>query len=378
MKYPTTRIIFDRHGRASKTIAGLVQIEVTLARKRKFIGTGVKVYKHEWSDKTHVKGRMDSIVLNQRIDAYLQNINNYITDTVNNGRAWDWDAFEKFLDRRPTSVNTFLAFVESRIENRTDLRHGTHKHHRSWYEDFANWGQIVTFSDITVSNVRLYDDYLRTKGLRQTTVYNYHKHLKSYIYDAIECELLSVNPYRSVKIDKGRCEELRYLTQEEVNLIRYADLSDPVLCKARDVFIFQCHTGMAYADLAAFRIEDCVEKNGRLVYTNKRVKTDGKFTVMILPPAMEILKKYDNKLPLISNQKYNVYLKVIQQSLGIKTQITSHVARHSFAVMAINNGVPIEIIAQMMGHTKINTTQIYAKVLNESVENAFLELEKKL
>jgi site-specific recombinase XerD len=89
-----------------------------------------------------------------------------------------------------------------------------------------------------------------------------------------------------------------------------------------------------------------------------------------------VLDKYGGTLPLLSNQKYNGSLKVIQVMLGIKTVMTSHVARHSFAVMAINKGVPIEIVARMMGHTKIETTQIYAKVLNRSVEDAFDLLEK--
>lgn len=379
MKYPTTRIIFDRNKRATRTTLGLVQIELSLNRKRKFISTGVKVYSHEWSDKAHVKSRTDCTSLNKRIEASWRNINDYITEQIESGREWDWDAFKSFLDCKPVSAEkTFLAFVKDRMERRNDLRYGTLKHHRSWLRDFEKYGRIVSFRDITPANIRLYDEYLHKKDAKQTTIYNYHKHLKSYINDAIEFELLQFNPYASVKIERGKSEELRYLTYEEVQKVKNAEITDKSLCAVRDIFIFQCHTGMAYADLAEFRIEDCVEKNGKLVYTNKRVKTEGRFTVMILQPAMEVLAKYNYKLPLISNQKYNMYLKSIQTMLGIKTPITSHVARHSFAVMAINNGVPIEIISKMLGHTKINTTQIYAKVLNESVENAFLDLEKKL
>jgi site-specific recombinase XerD len=268
--------------------------------------------------------------------------------------------------------------VSNRIENRTDLRNGTLKHHHSWLSDFINYGKIVSFSDINSTAIREYDDYLHKKGIKQTTIYNYHKHLKSYIIDAIEYENIQYNPYNSVKIERGKAQEIRYLTYDDVQRIMHFDIEDPCLRRVRDIFIFQCHTGLAYADLASFRIENCTEKNGRLLYIGNRVKTEGRFTVMILPPAQDILKRYNNVLPVISNQKYNLYLKSIGNMLGIKTVVTSHVARHTFAVMAINHGVPIEIIAKMMGHTKIETTQIYAKVLNESIENAFLELEKKL
>lgn len=379
MKYPIIRIIYDRNKRASKTTLGLVQVELSLDRKRKFVSTGVKVYSHEWSDKTHVKGRTDCITLNKRIEASWKNINDYITEQMESGREWNWSAFDLFLDRKPILADrTFISFIEKRMDKRTDLRSGTLRHHRAWLKDFEEYGRIISFSDITPANIRMYDEYLHEKDIKQTTIYNYHKHLKSYINDAIEFELLQFNPYASVKIERGKSEELRYLTYEEVQKVKNAVIEDKSLSAVRDIFIFQCHTGMAYADLAEFRIEDCVEKNGKLVYTNKRVKTEGRFTVMILQPAMDVLKKYGNKLPLMSNQKYNMYLKTIQVLLGIKTTMTSHVARHSFAVMAINNGVPIEIISKMLGHTKINTTQIYAKVLNDSVENAFLDLEKKL
>lgn len=379
MKYPSTRIIYDRNNRASKTKQGLIQIEVVLQQKRKFISTGVKVFPQEWSDKTRVKNRADSMKLNKRIEAMLQNINDYIADLINKNAAWDWDKFERHLDREPNTKSTsFIQFVTDRIENRTDLREGTLKHHHSWLSDFINYGKIVSFSDINSTAIREYDDYLHKKGIKQTTIYNYHKHLKSYIIDAIEYEHIQYNPYNSVKIERGKAQEIRYLTYDDVQRIMHYDIEDPCLRRVRDIFIFQCHTGLAYADLASFRIENCTEKNGRLLYIGNRVKTEGRFTVMILPPAQDILKRYNNVLPVISNQKYNLYLKSIGNMLGIKTVVTSHVARHTFAVMAINHGVPIEIIAKMMGHTKIETTQIYAKVLNESIENAFLELEKKL
>jgi len=98
----------------------------------------------------------------------------------------------------------------------------------------------------------------------------------------------------------------------------------------------------------------------------------------ILKPAMEILRKYDFKLPIISNYQYNLRLKVVQEIARIKQSLHSHMARHSFAVMALNMGVSIENLAKMMGHTDIKTTQIYAKVLNKSVQEEFEKMDSKL
>ena len=99
---------------------------------------------------------------------------------------------------------------------------------------------------------------------------------------------------------------------------------------------------------------------------------------MLLSPAVEILKKYDFKLNVLTNQKYNLYLKVIANAAGLGNSLTSHMARHTFAVYCLNHGVPIEILSKMMGHTDIRTTQLYAKVANKSVESAFELLENNL
>ena len=107
-------------------------------------------------------------------------------------------------------------------------------------------------------------------------------------------------------------------------------------------------------------------------------KTEEEYFLMLLKPAMEILRKYDFKLPIISNYQYNLRLKVVQEIARIKQSLHSHMARHSFAVMALNMGVSIENLAKMMGHTDIKTTQIYAKVLNKSVQEEFEKMDSKL
>ena len=97
-----------------------------------------------------------------------------------------------------------------------------------------------------------------------------------------------------------------------------------------------------------------------------------------MAPAVDILRKYDFKLPMMSNAQYNLRLKVLADYAGIDKVLTSHMGRHTFAVLCLNNGVGIETLAKMMGHTDIKTTQIYAKVLDEQVEQAFDDLEARL
>lgn len=109
-----------------------------------------------------------------------------------------------------------------------------------------------------------------------------------------------------------------------------------------------------------------------------RVKTDENYFIVLLSPAMEILKKYNFVLPKITNQQYNLRLKIVADYAGLDRNLTVHMSRHTFATMCLNYGVKIENVSKMLGHTNVRTTQEYAKVLNTEVEKEFEMLERIL
>lgn len=209
--------------------------------------------------------------------------------------------------------------------------------------------------------------------------YNYHKRLKRYLHEAMKFGMLDADPYIGLHFERGKFEKRKYLTENELEIIRSCKINVQAIARVRDLFLFQCYTGLAYADFEKFDFEkDVEERNGKYIVADRRKKTNEDYKIVLLTPAIEILKKYDYKLPIISNQKYNVSLKVVAQYAGIDKNITTHMGRHTFAVFALNNGVPIEVVAKMLGHTNIRTTQIYAKVLNSEVEKGFDLLESKI
>lgn len=176
----------------------------------------------------------------------------------------------------------------------------------------------------------------------------------------------------------GKSKGIKYLTIEQINQIRSLEIASESIDKVRDLFIFQCFTGLSYADLFKFDFSTVIERKNKFFIRDVRVKTQEEYFLMLLKPAMEILRKYDFKLPAISNYQYNLRLKIVQELAKIKLSLHSHMARHSFAVMALNMGVSIENLAKMLGHTDIKTTQIYAKVLNKSVQEEFEKMDSKL
>lgn len=378
MEYPTLRFVFDRKKVATKEKKGLVQIEVCSERKRKWIGTGVKVYADQWDDKRKVTARPDSLDLNMKLDLMMSNILEYVNSLIRRKVPFDFESLDVFL-KNSSESDSFIDFIVRRTDERKDRAEGTIKHYRTLVKVLEDFGRINYFHDLTRSNITMFDDYLRSKGIKDTTVYGYHKNMKAYINEAIRFGIISENPYVGLKINRGKSDKRKYLTYEEMRRMERCRITDPSVNRVRDLFLFQCYTGLAYSDLYKFDFASDVERRGnKFIIADRRVKTNEDYFIVLLSPAMEILKKYDFDLPVISNQKYNDYLKVAASFAKIDKNLTTHCARHTFAVFALNNGVPMEVVSKMLGHTNIKTTQIYAKVLNTEVEKGFDVLERKM
>lgn len=378
MEYPTLRFVFDRKKVATKEKKGLVQIEVCSERKRKWIGTGVKVYADQWDDKRKVTARPDSLDLNMKLDLMMSNILGYVNSLIRRKVPFDFESLDVFL-KNSSESDSFIDFIVRRTDERKDRAEGTIKHYRTLVKVLEDFGRINYFHDLTRSNITMFDDYLRSKGIKDTTVYGYHKNMKAYINEAIRFGIISENPYVGLKINRGKSDKRKYLTYEEMRRMERCRITDPSVNRVRDLFLFQCYTGLAYSDLYKFDFASDVERRGnKFIIADRRVKTNEDYFIVLLSPAMDILKKYDFDLPVISNQKYNDYLKVAASFAKIDKNLTTHCARHTFAVFALNNGVPMEVVSKMLGHTNIKTTQIYAKVLNTEVEKGFDVLERKM
>jgi len=178
---------------------------------------------------------------------------------------------------------------------------------------------------------------------------------------------------RLEKVDRG------YLTEDEIKIILKKKMVSERLEQVRDVFIFSCFSGLAYVDVANLK-EDNIRKSfdGNLWIITKRQKTNTDVNVPLLDIPKMILEKYKGKLPngkvlpIISNQKLNADV------CGIKKNLTFHLARHTFATTTtLAKGVPIETVSKMLGHTNIETTQIYARITNNKISNDMQGLDKK-
>ncbi len=220
------------------------------------------------------------------------------------------------------------------------------------------------------------------------------KHLerfKKMINLAIKLEWLVKNPFGQFQLKFDKYDR-QYLSERELELIENTYFNSERLERVKDIFIFSCYTGLSYIDVKQLTIHQIVRgiDNNFWIYT-KREKTNEVVKIPILPKALDIIDKYkviskrigsEMLLPLYSNQKTNCYLKEIAKVCKIHKNITFHVARHTFATtVLLSNGVPIETVSKLLGHTKLSTTQIYARVLehkiSEDIDNLLKRFEKK-
>lgn len=212
--------------------------------------------------------------------------------------------------------------------------------------------------------------------------------LKKMINLAIKLEWMQKSPFLSYKI-KIQHEQRICLTPIELSNLEKKIFTLYRLDYVRDLFVFCCYTGLAYIDamnLTPQSLSDGIDGN-KWIKTHRQ-KTNTPVNTPLLPKALKLLKKYEDDpraisngklFPVMSNQKMNSYLKEIADLCGIDKNLTFHLARHTFATtVTLSDGVPIETVSKMLGHTKIATTQIYAKVLERKVSDDMERLRKKL
>ncbi len=242
----------------------------------------------------------------------------------------------------------------------------------------------ISMNELTEDFIRDYCLYLRNEvGLAQSSVWIYSIPLKHIVTTAHYNGKIPRNPFAMFHVDPDH-KERGFLTEEELLALGAIKLDYPNFALARDLFLFGCWTGISFVDIKNLTTDNIVEMNGSPWIVSKRQKTGVPFQIKLMDIPMRIIKRYepfraDKKLFNIGSlDMVNRRIKNIARKCGIEKPISFHVSRHSFAVMALNYGMPIESVSKILGHTKITTTQIYAKVTNTKLDSDISAFESKV
>ncbi len=226
------------------------------------------------------------------------------------------------------------------------------------------------------------------KPINNNGIMKHIERLRKMINMAVRLDWLAKDPFASFKkrFDKVERESLN---SEELAALAGKVLSIDRLGHVRDMFVFSCYTGLSYIELAELTPDKIITGvDGGLWISTSRAKTDTRVRVPLLPVATDLMEKYRDDpralnngtvFPVISNQRMNGYLKEIADICGITKTLTFHIARHTFATtVTLSNGVPIESVSKMLGHTSIRTTQIYAKVVEQKLSEDMRNLQQRM
>ena len=379
---PIVTLVYNRRHSATTTKEAAVELRISYRKQQKYMSTGIRLLPKHWH-RGRVVNRFDAAQINQTLDKLVADVRTVILKMMEEGTI-DIYSIPDRLNLLHIGDIRFLDFCEKRADVRSfGKSHDSKTRYERFMTKFRLWGGIHDWSDITEEKIIAFEGHLASLGMKPYSRWNnYHRFLNSFIIDAISEGYLRRNPYRWVQINKEKSNGGigKYLTPDEFSKIRNANLATESLQKVRDVFVFQTYTCLAYVDLASFDPKKIQEVKGMKVYIGKRGKTKETFTIPLLSPALDILAKYRNKLPIISNVKYNEYLKVVAQSAGIDKPVSSHWARHTGATLLLNEGgMDLKIVAKILGHSSSKITeQVYAKLLDETVVDAMASFENKI
>lgn len=376
------RYIFDRKGVTKKEPKkeALIQIEVydKISRKKRYISTGEYILKSQYSPigtgRLSIIKHPNASAIKARIDKVFSKVQAFVYSE----RCKSIDDINKWNNEDDLSTTSVVEFIKADIRMRKETSLAVVEYNNSFIKRLEEYGKIRTFADINYTNIEGLDIHLRKTIKSQPTLYKRHSLFKGYLEKARKRGLLERNPYDDFIVKKGKSKDPVYLIESEVQkIIDYIPrgATKESLSRIKDLFLFQCFTGLSYTDLSSFSKDNIHFINGQKEIHGKRNKTGVPYVVLLLPKAEEIARKYKYQLPVLSNQKYNEYLSTLIERVGIDKDVTTHTGRHTFGTYLINKGISIEAIPKIMGHTNMNQSLLYARMLGVTAIN---EMKKKL
>ena len=257
--------------------------------------------------------------------------------------------------------------------------HGLYCITRQRLADFLNYKYNMNDIAVKEINKQFIEDFanhlLTQYGLSKNTVVSTLKKFRHVIEVALNKEWIYKNPFNGYKMQWQKTDR-GYLTQSEIDTLINSRFENEFLETSRDIFIFCTFTGLAYTDIKHLTHDNIQSSfDGKLWIIGKRKKTDTEYNIPLMNIPKMILEKYKDKtadnliLPVYNIMQYNRRLKQIAKLCGINKNMSSHLARHTFATLTLTKGLSIESVSKMLGHTSITTTQIYARVTNKKIGN---------
>ncbi len=385
-------LFFIKRTKLTRNGEATIFIRITINKERTEFSLKRKVLPKLWCDKTErIKGRTElASELNQFIDQYKKKVLSYIDFMVLDDQEITARIIQERLIGKKEKRRTILKIFQEHNENARKLmgidfapdtvqRYETSYMHTKDFIKLQYKREDMALDELNHQFVKNYELYLKTerKCAHNTTI-KYLKNFKKIVRIALANNWMKKDPFASIKFKLKQVDAI-YLTNEELQQLINKKILIKRIAQVRDVFLFCCFTGLAFADVKSLKAEHLsVDINGTTWIHKKRTKTDQISTIFVIEAANKIIKKYEDNpqvmeknalLPVLSNQKMNAYLKEIADLCRINKPISTHTARHTFATtVALENNIPLEVVSKTLGHSNTKMTQRYARTTENLIK----------
>jgi site-specific recombinase XerD len=401
MKHKMSILFYAKSSKVSKTGLLPVYLRITINGVRIELSTSRLVEKSKWNVAAgKMKGTSEeSRLINTHLDILKSKVYETENWMINNNQEINAQTFKnKFLGIEEKQRKLILIFedhnkrmkelIGDEFSINTLKKYETTLSHTKEFI-FQNFKlKDISIKSVDIAFINDFDFFLRnTKKCNNNSTIKYIRNFGKIIKQCYVNGWIEKDPFLKYK-GKVKQTDRNYLTQLEIEEIISKNFRIQRLEIVKDIFIFSCFTGLAYIDVFNLTKDNLVKGiDGDMWISTHRQKTDTPSKIPLLPVAEMIIDKYkdhpecNNKnmlLPILSNQKMNAYLKEIADVCGINKELTFHIARHTFATtVTLSNGVPIETVSKMLGHTNLKTTQHYAKILDKKISEDMQILKDK-
>jgi len=382
--------------KSRRTISGNAPIHcrVTYNKKRKSFATGLFTSQKDWNSKNQQSEKDD--IVNQKLELIKRKLEEIELYLKIKNQDFNVDSILAMFLNKPIEEKgkTVISFYNEFLKRQEDLigkdiKQITWNKYNYIYSHLEEFLKSKSLLNIELKELKLnflsdFEYFLKSeKNNKQITVNKTLQRFRKVIKQAQIEGFLDKDPFLGYKVKKVN-KQIVYLKQSELKKLEEHKFSSNRLGKVRDCFVLCCYTGLAYNEMSRLESKHIQTNSDVKWIIIDRTKTEKTLEIPLLKKAEDLISKYTFdevlELPIVSNQRFNSYLKEIAEILGVEKNLTHHVARKTFATtVLLENNIPIEIVSHVLGHSNVKVTQDhYGKILSSSVAKAFKKLNKGL
>lgn len=356
----------------------LIQVEAYERGKKRYFSTNIYVTPVQWDTKHRkIKNHQNQIYLNKQITDFINSLENAELIRKQSGKPFSLDYLVEFVKGNCSPY--FIEFCRKEVDN-SQLRKSTKELHKLTIKYMEEFKKCIVFDDISFEYLTGFERFLVEKGMHQNTITNHFARIRRYVNLAIDKEFFDLNkyPFRKFKIKKIKTNRA-YLAPEELEKIENYKITkeNNYLQLTLDKFLFSCYTGLRFSDVQELSPKSLIIEDGKEWLVLTMHKTDEEIRIPLyldlFKKAFDIFCNYAGKEPTVfpyqQNRTINTHLTEISNKAEINKKVTFHTARHTQATYLLYKGVSITTVQKLLGHKKIETTQIYGKVMDMTVIN---------